>query len=659
MNKQYLLAGSLVVAALGITACGGGGSSSTSAKTLAVTPSLGAVTNATVKLYQSDGTTLLGQGDTGSTGQISISYSGSYSGPVIVAVTGDSDAQYYDEAAGTTVAFGPGKLLRAIVPGGSTQTGVTPLTEIAYQLSLVNSITLTDTAVSQINERVRLALAPELTSIISPPALFSSTTTTGSLDNSEAGRYALRLAALAQLGTLGSTPALTVTEQLAWDMADGSLDGQNDGNAISGLLYTPGSFISDIGGHLATMATNFASSTLQAALGGYGAISTSIDVSDIGTGGGDTLPPGVAGQTVTMEYCCAATGSPYNTGDQVLFTFSSSGALTLTDQYTVAATSFTVDSYGQYIWTTASGIKYVLSLSNGAIHEVNVMSASNTFLGQFTPVSSDTGGSTPTPDGAAVGLVNAGFPAPGTSAEIVQNVSGTWDVAIYRAPSNQTDLIGLAKLVISETNGVREIKLTKPDGTVISRAGTDYTYLPAATSFQVYANGAGYIVGLNGSEVSNYLTAAFATNGEITGTAGGFSQIGFRNNISAYGSSVPATFTDLAGTWTGPAGDLTCQPNPLSVAIGATGSVDYQGKWSLSCGLETVSASWDGNDDYVIPTSSGYELAINSLCKGGSGCGGGIIIRVPTLTSPSSITEISTYASGMTGDMNLYNPTRQ
>jgi hypothetical protein len=113
-----------------------------------------------------------------------------------------------------------------------------------------------------------------------------------------------------------------------------------------------------------------------------------------GSSSGGTLPAGVAGQVVTMEYCCAASGSPYSNGDQVLFTFSSSGALMLTEQYTVVAETFTVDSYGQYIWTATDGAQYQLSLTNGAIHEVNVMSAAATFLGQFTPVSGSSGGST-------------------------------------------------------------------------------------------------------------------------------------------------------------------------------------------------------------------------------------------------------------------------
>jgi len=122
------------------------------------------------------------------------------------------------------------------------------------------------------------------------------------------------------------------------------------------------------------------------------AVSTSTTTT-ISGGSGGTLPDGVASEAVTMEYCCAAaTGSPYSNGAQVLFTFSSSGTLLLTDQFDIVSETFEVVG-SEYVWTDATtSIKYALSLSNGAINEVNLNSASGTFLGQFAPVT--TGGST-------------------------------------------------------------------------------------------------------------------------------------------------------------------------------------------------------------------------------------------------------------------------
>ena len=112
------------------------------------------------------------------------------------------------------------------------------------------------------------------------------------------------------------------------------------------------------------------------------------DKSTSTTAPGGNLPSGVSGKVVMMTYCCAASGSPYTNGQQVLFTFSSSGALMLTPQYTVVSSTFTVTSSNEYQWVDASGLKYTLSLITtgtaiGQINEVNINSAANVFLGQF------------------------------------------------------------------------------------------------------------------------------------------------------------------------------------------------------------------------------------------------------------------------------------
>ncbi len=476
MNMRHLFLGSLVVVSLGLGACGGGSSGGSDGgsdgSSLTVTPSLGQVTNATVKLYQSDTTTLLGTGDSGADGVANIRYAGSYRGPVVVAVLGDDDAQYFDEASGSMVPFGAGKVLRAIVPSGTTRVGVTMLTEMAYRLSAENSIGLTDATVNQLNDRVRQALAPELASILTPPTPFDAATSAGSLDDSEAGRYALRLAALAQLGAGDATPALTVAEQLAWDMADGTLDGQNRGSAITGLVYNSTTFASDLAGHLGSEGSRYGNSALQAAVAGYGPISTTIDVADLVAT--STLP--VAGQAVTMEYCCAAAGSIYNNGDRVLFTFSSSGTLFLTEQYTAVANSFTLRG-SEYIWVDdTNGVEYALSLNNGQIHEVNITGIGGSpFYGQFAPASESggsSGGATLTPggDGAALAGGNGatgtvgntrytyqGHPVPGSAlySYIPTNDTGLFDAFDGTSAITKWSISGFPAAVGSYNCGAR------------------------------------------------------------------------------------------------------------------------------------------------------------------------------------------------------------
>ncbi|MCC1498116.1 hypothetical protein [Alcanivorax sp. 1008] len=234
-----------------------------------------------MKVFQEDGSTLLETSDTGADGAIEISYSGDYSGPLIVVVEGDADAEYFDEASSSMIAFGPGKSIHAIVPAGSTEVTVTALTEIAYQIALLNDLVLTDTVINQINEVVRLALAPELSSILLPPTLFDSSTTTGSFGTTEADKYALRLAALAQLGSADAAPALTMAEQLAQDLSDGTIDGLQDGVAIVGLVYSVANFVTDLQTQLTAMATSFGTSALQTAVTSYTAVSTTVDLSGL------------------------------------------------------------------------------------------------------------------------------------------------------------------------------------------------------------------------------------------------------------------------------------------------------------------------------------------------------------------------------------------
>ena len=126
-----------------------------------------------------------------------------------------------------------------------------------------------------------------------------------------------------------------------------------------------------------------------------------------GGGTSGTLPAGVAGKVVTMTFCCAASGAPYTNGQNLLFTFSSSGALFLTDQFTRVSETFVVTANNEYVWTDSNGLKYALSLSNGQIHEVNINNTVGTFLGQFNTPVSGSGGTGNVGNGTNTGSVTA------------------------------------------------------------------------------------------------------------------------------------------------------------------------------------------------------------------------------------------------------------
>jgi hypothetical protein len=260
------------------------------------------------------------------------------------------------------------------------------------------------------------------------------------------------------------------------------------------------------------------------------------------------------------------------------------------------------------------------------------------------------GGST---GGSSIGTHPGGITVPISIVTLV----GSYDVAIYRVPAGQESLIGPSKVVIAETDGVKSIELTQTDGTVITHVDTSFPYLDPATSFQM---GSSQITGVNGTDIGNYMVAQFGSDGTVIGHAGGFGQIGFRNNMNAYNTTVPAVFTALAGTWSGPAQALTCSQPDVTVTITEAGQVSMNGTPNLSCATGTVvTATWDGNDDYIIPLSTGgYQLGLDVIRGGGSTDGGGIYLTIDDPVSPASISNAKTVLSGVGGNIESSSLTR-
>jgi len=108
------------------------------------------------------------------------------------------------------------------------------------------------------------------------------------------------------------------------------------------------------------------------------------------------LPTGLGGNSFNFIYTAAQTGSPYINDQEVIFSFSGSGGMSLDDDpvasdgYELTVASFSRQG-NEYIWEGSNGYKYALSLlSDGSINEINVFSLSgNIFLGQFIPIGSD------------------------------------------------------------------------------------------------------------------------------------------------------------------------------------------------------------------------------------------------------------------------------
>ena len=423
--------------------------------TTAVTPSLGLVQNATVNFYAANGTTLLGMGETGADGRVNVTVS-NHTGPIVVEVLGDDvDARYYDEAAGTLLAFPAGQRMRALVAGPGGAVGVTPLTEVAYQAALLEgAFPLTVAAVNAINEQVRAALAPGLVSILSVPTLVDGATAANSLQDNEAGRYALVLAALAELANGQAAPALAVLQALAADASDGVIDGQNGAGSVNAPY---GNFITDMSAALNTAAGTYANASLQANAPAQAPQSTTVGDDDGGNGGGNDGPNGTTqaatvNASLVSQFMLVATsnqsGSPFTDDQMVMAVVTGDGTLQI-DDGPVLGNPFERDSGNGFtgteiIWLdTAADIEYALSNnSTGRFNEINVGDASApvgsgvpAFLGQL--VQQSTGGGGP----ANIELVQA-LAGTYTVSEVVDGMHsrGTVTIAADGALDYDTDL---------------------------------------------------------------------------------------------------------------------------------------------------------------------------------------------------------------------------
>ena len=352
------------------------------------TASLGLVQNATVNFYRADGTTLIGTADTGTSGSVIVPVSG-YTGPVIIEVLGDSDATYFDESAGTAIAFGSGQVLRAVVSAPGGEVAVTPLTELAYQTAAnAGQIPITAAQADAANEAVRAALAPGLSSILSVPTAFDASTTSGSLTDTEAGRYALILAALAELANGDGSPALRVLSALVADIADGEIDGLNAGSSVNAPYAN---FISDMETALNNMASSYGNSALQASAASQKPSSTRVNSGNNNGGGGDGPNGTTRAATVhanlqaqyTLTVVNSQPGSPYTDGESFLVIVDSSNQLTIGDGPALSG-PFEREISGTFndaevIWLDETNqLEFALSDNRtGVFNEINIGDAAN------------------------------------------------------------------------------------------------------------------------------------------------------------------------------------------------------------------------------------------------------------------------------------------
>lgn len=228
-----------------------------------VSPSLGKVFDAGARAFDSSGTPLSDEVDTGEDGRARLEIPTTHTGPVIVMLIGRAGATYYDEASGQDEAFPGTESFRAALPSPRATTGVSILTELALRLAEASGDPLDAAAIEVANERIRAALAPEIGDLLTPPTLVDSGTEADGLDDSDAGQLAARLGALARMALNDATPALTMLRQLALDAADGVIDGVDSSGTAIATVYTPASFAADFVRAVQDFADAFGTSALQ------------------------------------------------------------------------------------------------------------------------------------------------------------------------------------------------------------------------------------------------------------------------------------------------------------------------------------------------------------------------------------------------------------
>ncbi len=174
-------------------------------------------------ITQPDGTKLGTADIAGGTGQAVVKVPVSYSGPVVIAVTGKDDGTgtYYDEGTDKSEPFLKTDKLRAMAPQVMATVGVTPATnaavvELEKTKGSLAKVSTMDIATS--NSKIQAALG--VTDVLQAPSLVDGNTGK-TLDIAKPGDfYALVLAALAKTGTT----ALVAANSLADDLSDGKID---------------------------------------------------------------------------------------------------------------------------------------------------------------------------------------------------------------------------------------------------------------------------------------------------------------------------------------------------------------------------------------------------------------------------------------------------
>ena len=381
----------ITVSAL-VIACSNSDSDSTN--TMTVSPSLGLINAADVRLLDLSLTQIsdtIEQLD--ASGQATLTYPSSHTAPIIVEVVGNAVAEYFDESTQSFRPFEGTNVLRAILDGPQSEVGITALTEVATQrVESLGFGTATASSINAVNTQIRDAFAQGIADITLPPTIVGAAS--DQLGDSVADLYGLFLAALTELASGESSPALAIMGQLAEDLRDGNFDGLLNGNALVNSI-------------ISLQASNF-NSTINplfiAALAQYG--EGSVSQQDLIDFVNEPIePPAVS------ERVCPTGGSPADTMlpsllvnsqfDLVLSTVTQAGfeifdenqdyPISVDSQGLFAAEIFpqsndpyTCGDDQSYWFNESENLVFSISIFGNNFNELNIFLADGTFVAQGT-----------------------------------------------------------------------------------------------------------------------------------------------------------------------------------------------------------------------------------------------------------------------------------
>lgn len=216
-------------------------------------------------------------------GMVTIRPGRTYTGPLLVELSGGANAEYFEEGRNAFVPFPAGRVIRVIVPRVDRNIGITPFTEAAYQLltngtadESANTPTPTPAQILAANARVAALLnehfpkALEVGNITRLPFIKSSSVPQGALGLNERGVYGVVNGAFskqaAAFNTTSATPTLDAVAQLAEDLRDGKLDGFNGNQPATPAnrrTYDPQTLTSELTAALAHQAERFGAQPLR------------------------------------------------------------------------------------------------------------------------------------------------------------------------------------------------------------------------------------------------------------------------------------------------------------------------------------------------------------------------------------------------------------